>query len=56
MEKALNEVEFDKTNKNHIIILCGDAFDRGSQNVDVYNFFLNLQCCHKIDSCKRFFL
>lgn len=43
MEKALNEVEFDKTNKNHIIILCGDAFDRGDRNVDVCNFFLNLQ-------------
>ena len=35
---ALDEAGFDIFNPNHIIIGVGDYFDRGSENLEVYNF------------------
>ena len=38
MMAALREAEFDPTNNEHIFISCGDLFDRGSENREVYEF------------------
>jgi serine/threonine protein phosphatase 1 len=35
---ALKQQGFDETNNEHIIIVCGDLFDRGSQTIEVFNF------------------
>lgn len=35
---ALKEKNFDLNNPDHILIVIGDIFDRGSQAVKVYNF------------------
>lgn len=39
--KALNEAGYDKENPDHYLIVCGDYFDRGTQNDKVFQF-LNL--------------
>ena len=33
---------FDVNNKNHILIICGDAFDRGSESRQLLNFIYKL--------------
>lgn len=38
MEKSLTDKGFDINNPNHKIILVGDAFDRGTSPVKVYEF------------------
>ena len=38
MMAALRAAEFDPTNNEHIFISCGDLFDRGSENREVYEF------------------
>lgn len=35
---ALKQAGFDETNEEHCLILCGDAFDRGSQPLEIYNY------------------
>lgn len=40
--KALDKVGFDKNNKDHILIVCGDIFDRGFDTLEVYNFLTRL--------------
>lgn len=45
---ALNEAKFDINNNDHIVIVCGDAFDRGSQSVEVFNFLKLLQEKNKL--------
>lgn len=42
MMEALNRENFDISNKNHIIIVCGDLLDRGSKSNDVVEFFYKL--------------
>lgn len=42
MIAALNAAGFDKDNPDHWLIHCGDAFDRGSQPLEVMNYFLSL--------------
>ena len=42
MKRALYVAGYRKTNKNHILIVCGDVFDRGSETMKVYNFFRTL--------------
>jgi len=39
---ALNENGFDINNPDHIIISCGDIFDRGTKPLEVYNFLRDL--------------
>lgn len=36
--KALKEKGWDLDNPNHILILCGDAFDRGPQAVEIFKY------------------
>lgn len=40
---ALNKKGFDKDNKDHILCVCGDLFDRGNQTVELFEFVHNLQ-------------
>ena len=46
MKKALDEAGFDPENGSHIFVSCGDLFDRGMENVAVYDFVRGLK--HKI--------
>ncbi len=43
LKEALDEVGFDKENENHLLICCGDYFDRGRENVEVLKFFERLK-------------
>lgn len=40
---ALNEKGFDKDNKDHILCVCGDLFDRGTQPRQLFEFVKELQ-------------
>ncbi|MBO5424020.1 MAG: metallophosphoesterase [Lachnospiraceae bacterium] len=42
MRSALKEAGFDETNPDHILIVCGDIFDRGPDTLKVYNFLRSL--------------
>lgn len=38
----LTKAGFDKENKDHILIVCGDIFDRGFETLEVYKFLKSL--------------
>lgn len=40
---ALDNNGFDKDNKDHILCICGDVFDRGEQTVELFEFIKSLQ-------------
>lgn len=40
--KALNGSGFDITNPEHILLICGDIFDRGYQAKELLNFLLSI--------------
>lgn len=40
--EALDKAGFDKNNENHYLIVCGDAFDRGPDSVEVLQFLMGL--------------
>lgn len=42
MQEALLKEGFDRSNPNHIIIVCGDMLDRGDESLAVVDFFYNL--------------
>lgn len=42
MMTALNKNQFDITNTNHILVICGDLFDRGPKAKEVFNFVKTL--------------
>ena len=42
MIEALKLVGYDKENVNHTLVLCGDAFDRGEESVEMLNFLQSL--------------
>ncbi len=46
LKEALEKAGFEKDNENHLLICCGDYFDRGSENVEVLKFFERLK--HKV--------
>ena len=39
LKEALAKAGFDKDNENHLLICCGDYFDRGDENMEVLRFF-----------------
>lgn len=41
--KELKKHKFDKNNKNHILIICGDLFDRGDKALELLKFLLSLE-------------
>jgi serine/threonine protein phosphatase 1 len=43
LKAALDEAGFSPENKDHLLIVCGDCFDRGDENVAVFNYLNNIQ-------------
>lgn len=48
MEKALCGAGFRKSNKNHILIICGDVFDRGPESPQVYRYIMSIPKSRRI--------
>ena len=46
LKAALDEAGFDRNCEDHLLICCGDYFDRGEENLEVLKFFERLQ--HKV--------
>lgn len=42
---ALYKAGYDEMNPEHLLIFCGDMFDRGIDNRKVFNFFRNRKNC-----------
>lgn len=42
MKEALDEAGYDKDNENHVLILLGDAFDRGDETLEVLDFLRSI--------------
>ena len=42
LANTLKKCGFDKRNKNHTLIVCGDVFDRGTDTVKVYNYLKSI--------------
>lgn len=40
--ESLNKAGFDEKNDNHLLVVCGDNFDRGRENVEVYKYLKRL--------------
>lgn len=40
--KGLEEAGYDENNENHLLISCGDAFDRGDSSLAIYEYFKKL--------------
>ena len=38
MQRALNKAGFDETDTNHLLVVCGDMFDRGRESLQVYSY------------------
>ena len=45
---ALSKAHFDIDNKDHILIICGDIFDRGDEAIQLYNWLKQLPSDRKI--------
>ena len=43
LKKALDEKGFDPNNKDHWLIVCGDAFDRGDESEKVLHLLMSLE-------------
>jgi serine/threonine protein phosphatase 1 len=41
-KKALDEKGFEPNNQEHLLIVCGDVFDRGSESAEVYEYLNSL--------------
>lgn len=41
-KKALEDAGFEYNNQNHILVVCGDLFDRGDDALSVYNYIKGL--------------
>ena len=42
LKRALDKAGFNKRNKDHTLIVCGDIFDRGPDTLDVYKFLTSI--------------
>ena len=43
LKEALDKAGFDNENENHLLVCCGDYFDRGRENLEVLKFFERLK-------------
>lgn len=43
LKQALAEVGFDENDENHLFVCCGDLFDRGCENRQVYDYVRRLK-------------
>lgn len=41
-KRVLDEKGFDPNNEDHWLVVCGDAFDRGGESLDVLQFIMGL--------------
>lgn len=39
---SLKDAGFDEKNPEHVLIVCGDVFDRGTETIEVYNFLKSI--------------
>ena len=46
LAEALKNAGFDKNDPDHLLVCCGDYFDRGNENLEVLQFFERLR--HKV--------
>ena len=46
--KALKKAKFDENNPEHIIVVCGDAFDRMDESEEVFMFIMKMAAKEKI--------
>lgn len=46
LQEALHRAGFDPQREDHVLVCCGDYFDRGSENREVLSFFEGLK--HKV--------
>ncbi len=42
LKESLEKAGFDQNNEEHLLICCGDYFDRGDENVEVLRYFERL--------------
>lgn len=42
LKESLSSAGFKKSEKDHILVICGDVFDRGNQTVEVYNYIKSI--------------
>lgn len=42
LREALSNAGWDEKNPNHLLISCGDCFDRGSESLSIYKFYKKL--------------
>lgn len=42
LKKSLDKVKFDRNNPEHMLIVCGDIFDRGKETIETFNFLSSL--------------
>lgn len=40
--RNLKEAGYDRNNENHLLVVCGDIFDRGKENYDIYEYLKTL--------------
>ena len=43
LKEALKEAGFDRNNDDHVLVVCGDFFDRGKENRSVYTYIDGLK-------------
>lgn len=43
LKRALAKAGFDSENKDHVFVSCGDLFDRGEENAQLYEFVKGLK-------------
>ena len=42
LKYSLRQAGFNKRNKDHTLIVCGDIFDRGDETVEVYKYLKSI--------------
>lgn len=42
MRDALYKHKFDENDENHLLVVCGDLFDRGDESLEVYHYLKSL--------------
>lgn len=42
LKYSLRKAGFNKRNKKHTLIVCGDIFDRGNETIEVYNYLKSI--------------
>lgn len=42
LKYSLRKAGFNKRNKDHTLVVCGDIFDRGDETVEVYNYLKSI--------------